>query len=123
MLYVRVYTRNSVYLSGGEDQKLSDKYTGFTINNKMTNDPRREKEYYHCFETFTTERNKVGMIHVYQNKIIHYRRYNMYQLLLYTCLQDEMFYKIQSLECIPPRGEDINITCMACISLINITPK
>ena len=67
MFYVRIYTRNSVYLSGGEDQKLSDKYTGFTIDNKMTNHPsQREKEYYHCFENFTTERNKV---HVYQYKL------------------------------------------------------
>ena len=80
MLYVRIYTHNNVYLSGGEDQKkiMPDEYTGFSINSKITNDPRREKEYYHCFENFTTERNKPGMIHVYQNKIIHYRRYNMY---------------------------------------------
>ena len=71
MLYVRIYTHNSVYLRGGEDQNLHmpDKYTGFTINNKMTTDPRREKEYYHCFENLTTERNKPGMIHVYQNKL------------------------------------------------------
>ena len=73
------YNTLTIVCTEGEDQKLSDKYTGFTINNKMTNDPsQREMEYYHCFENFTTKRNKPGMIHVYQNKIIHYRRYNMY---------------------------------------------
>ena len=39
MLYVRICTHNSVYPSGGEDQKQPDKYTGFSISSKMSTDP------------------------------------------------------------------------------------